>query len=263
MSFELGKVIADHYGPRTAESYDQLAYSHFWAYEEAMRTVAVEWVWAQAALPERGTIRLLDVGAGTGNLSATILKEAGERLKAENRQIGFDVTLFDSSSHMLERARIKLSGGLCERLALSEGRLEVGGWGEGYDLIVTSFALHHLDGEGKKDCLRRLYSALNPKGRLIVLDRMWLERPGVPAEEEAFLRVVASRFYPMVKAKHPEMTLDLLTQVIRQDFERDGDRPSRLQEHLDWMAAIGFSSVRPFYSSFGIAAVSGQRPWEN
>lgn len=102
--------------------------------------------------------RVLDLGGGTGALSATVL---GGLPKAR-------VTVLDVDTAMLAEAR--------RRLAPYEGRVE---FREGSfldplpaaDAVVASLALHHVhDFDAKIDLYRSIHDALVPGGVLVNLD---------------------------------------------------------------------------------------------
>jgi tRNA (cmo5U34)-methyltransferase len=71
----------------------------------------------------------------------------------------------DSSTDMLDIARGQLPAAtfISSRL---EDELPVGP----FDLVVSAFAIHHLDGEAKRDLFRRVAQALSPEGRFAFLD---------------------------------------------------------------------------------------------
>ena len=74
-----------------------------------------------------------------------------------------------------------------------------------FDLVVSAFAIHHLDAAGKAALLRRVASALRPGGRLAYCD--------------------------VVVARHP---------VARPvPLEDNVDRPSSVADQLDWLAKAG------------------------
>ena len=108
---------------------------------------------AQGMGPSRVAV---DLGCGTGDLLATLLKKAGE------------VIGVDSSPRMLELARQRLAGnggsvslriGELEHLPLADGEA---------DFAVASMALHHLSRPQKG--LEEAHRVLSPGGRMMILD---------------------------------------------------------------------------------------------
>jgi tRNA (cmo5U34)-methyltransferase len=111
----------------------------------------------------------------------------------------------DASSEMLERAREVLSA---ERAELRVGRLEDPLPEGPFDVVVSALAVHHLDGPGKADLFTRAREVLAPGGRLVVGD------------------VVV-----------PEDPADAVTPI-----DGDYDKPSTVEEQLEWMREAGFSA---------------------
>jgi tRNA (cmo5U34)-methyltransferase len=104
------------------------------------------------------TAHVLDLGGGTGALSAAVL-EGLPRAR---------VTVLDVDTEMLAEARTRLAG-YGERVAFQEGSfldpLPAA------DAVVASLALHHVhDLEAKTGVYRAIHAALPPGGVLLNLD---------------------------------------------------------------------------------------------
>ncbi|MCY7384044.1 MAG: class I SAM-dependent methyltransferase [Microcoleus sp. CAN_BIN18] len=104
-------------------------------------------------------IKVLDLGAGTGILSALIL-EAFPQAK---------VLAFDMAENMLKICQTNLSA-FQERLTLQQGNFAEDDFGNGYDLVVSSLAIHHLDGARKKTLFKKLFQSMNSGGILLIRD---------------------------------------------------------------------------------------------
>jgi trans-aconitate 2-methyltransferase len=103
-----------------------------------------------ALLAVRPNLHVLDLGCGTGELTA--------RLAAALP--GSDVTGLDSSPAMLERARALARAGLRFEL----GRVEEASGR--YDLVFSNAAIHWV--EDHRALIPRLFALLNPGGQLLV-----------------------------------------------------------------------------------------------
>lgn len=119
-------------------------------YEQALQYTA-QWISPQPG--ETG----LDIGAGTGNLTALLLRE--------------DVQLFavEQSKSMLARCREKLPNVTCKlgnflALPFFEGE---------FDFVATSFAFHHLSGEQQLLALEEIHRVLKPLGRIVITGLMY------------------------------------------------------------------------------------------
>src|SRR5512136_3395242 len=107
-------------------------------------------VWAMEAAEPKPAI--LDIGAGTGLLSAFVLEKFPEAR----------LTLMDISENMLDMARKRFatrSG--TEYIICDYSRSDLGG---PYDLVCSALSIHHLLREDKRRLFGRIFSALNHGG---------------------------------------------------------------------------------------------------
>jgi len=120
--------------------------------------------------------RVLDLGCGTGTLT----------LLAKGTVPGAELVGIDPDADALEIARaksvragleIRFDRGSATALPYPEG---------GFDRVLSSLVLHHLDPEGKRAAAREVYRVLRPGGALHVAD--W-GRPHNPLMRAAFLGV--------------------------------------------------------------------------
>jgi tRNA (cmo5U34)-methyltransferase len=143
-----------HFEP---ERYLELMHEEVPRYEELQEETAR----AAAGVPAR---TILELGVGTG--------ETARRLLARHpaaRLVGID-----ASEAMLAEARRRLP-----EAELSVSRLEEPLPPGPFDLVVSTLAVHHLDGAGKRDLFARVREALRPGGRFILAD---LVVPDDPAD---------------------------------------------------------------------------------
>jgi tRNA (cmo5U34)-methyltransferase len=104
-----------------------------------------------------GVRSILDLGSGTGETSLRVLmKHPKARLIA-----------LDASPDMAERTSERLTGYDAEVVV---GRLEEALPDGPFDLVVSAFAVHHLDADGKALLFARIAEALRPGGRLVLAD---------------------------------------------------------------------------------------------
>lgn len=121
----------------------------------------------------RGTV-VVDLGAGTGSLSLPLAEQ------------GADVTAVDISPAMLERVAEKAAGAGLDRVKCVVARVENFDLPPAsVDLVVSSYALHHLRDADKEALVRAVTRWLRPGGQLIVADMMFGR--GLTARDRAII----------------------------------------------------------------------------
>lgn len=105
------------------------------------------------ALDVRRGHRVLELGCGTGQVTARLLAA------------GAEVVAVDALPDMLLGARRRAPGATFFQDDVMQA--DIGG---DYDRVVLSFVLHNFDSEGRARLLRRAAAALAPSGRIGVLD---------------------------------------------------------------------------------------------
>jgi tRNA (cmo5U34)-methyltransferase len=135
--------------------------------------------------------RVLELGTGTGETAVRVLA----------KHPGAHLTAIDSSRAMLERARERLPD-----TDLREARLEDPLPAGPFDLVVSVLAVHHLNGDGKRDLFTRVAQVSH---NFVMGDVIVPERP-----EDAVIEI-------------------------------DGvyDTPSTIAEQLAWLDEAGFTTT--------------------
>jgi trans-aconitate methyltransferase len=130
-------------------------------FEQARLRPALELLARVPQLPDERAPRIVDLGAGTGNMAPAFLQ----------RWPDAHVTFVDSSASMLERARADHAAlAAAGRLAYSQADFEAFALAEDepLDLIFSNAALHWVSADAHKTLLPRLLSLLKPGGVLAV-----------------------------------------------------------------------------------------------
>jgi tRNA (cmo5U34)-methyltransferase len=179
-------------------------------------------VWAmEADTPEPA---VLDVGAGTGLMSAFLLEKfPGARL-----------TLMDISENMLAMARQRFASRPETRyMTCDYSCSELGG---PYDIICSALSIHHLEYEDKRRLFSRIYTALKPGGVFVNADQ-------ADGETQYFRQQYLEYWNeflksgPMTEAQHAEI-------LKRRDTL---DKNEKLSTQLAWLCEAGFSDVDVVY----------------
>ena len=179
-------------------------------------------VWAaESAGPEPA---ILDIGAGTGLLSAYMLQKFPQA----------HLTLVDIAENMLDMARQRFAGRDNTRFVVSD--YSSGDLGGPYDIACSALSIHHLDTEDKRRLFRRVFSALKPGGMFVNADQADGETPYF---RERYLEYWNEflRSGPMTEGQHREI-------LKRRDTL---DRNEKLTDQLAWLREAGFTDVDVVY----------------
>lgn len=114
-------------------------------------------VWV--AKTDRKAPDILDIGAGTGLLSAFFLQKFPDAT----------FTLMDIAENMLEVAKERFrERGRIRYVVCDYSKADLGG---PYDIICSALSIHHLETNDKRQLFHRVFSALRPGGIFINADQ--------------------------------------------------------------------------------------------
>ena len=120
----------------------------------------------------REGVSVLDLGCGTGKLTARIL------------EAGHPVIAVDFSGQMLQAAAHNAPGATFVQGELAQVPDLLAG--QTFDCIIAVYALHHLPDAEKYALLTALREHLNPEGVIVLGDVSFPERDGLEAVREAY-----------------------------------------------------------------------------
>ena len=167
---------------------------------------------------------ILDIGAGTGLMSAYLLEKFPQA----------DLTLVDIAEKMLEMARQRFFGREHTRYRVSDySTADLGG---PYDLACSALSIHHLEAEEKRRLFHRIFAALKPGGMFVNADQADGETPYF---RERYLEYWNGflKNGPMTESQHAEI-------LKRRDTL---DKNERLSDQLTWLREAGFVDVDVVY----------------
>lgn len=196
---------------------------------------------------------LVELCPGEGLLSRALLE----------RFPGCRVLALDGSAEMRARTRATCAAH-GDRLTVAAFDLAARDWrgfAEPPHAVVSSLAVHHLDGAQKRALFRDLAAALAPGGVLVIAD---LVRP----PDDRGLAVAAQQWDEAVRARALALdgTLGAFAAFRRLGWNYfrnpDGepiDKPSSLAEQLAWLAEAGFVAVDCHWLLAGHAIFGGRK----
>ena len=167
--------------------------------------------------------RVLDLGCGDGRLTAVVL---------EARPSVEEVVAVDRSAPMLDLARAHFAGD--DRVTVRAGDMEesIAPLGR-FDVVVSGFAIHHLEDLRKRALFAEVVDALNPGGAFVNLE------------------VVASAT--------PERHVDFIAAIGRTADDPE-DRLAPIDAQLAWMREAGMTNVDCLWRWRGFAVLAGEAP---
>src|SRR5215203_1457391 len=204
-------------------------------------------------IPVPGDGLLVDLCCGEGLLSQALL----ERFPRAR------VLALDLSPAMLERARARLAAH-GDRFATRRFDLADRSWRrfpEPVRAFVSSLAIHHLDGEGKRELYRDLAAALAPGGAAVIADLVEPATPGARAlAARSWDEAVRRRAFELAGHLGPYEEFQRQRWNLYAETEPDPiDRPSPLFDQLRWLAEAGLAGVDVFWMKAGHAVFGGVR----
>jgi tRNA (cmo5U34)-methyltransferase len=214
---------------RTAATYDAARARLIPPYQRFYST-------AVALIPfePRSAIRVLDLGAGTGLLSAFV------RESFPNAHLH----LVDMVETMLDRARQRLGSKDIEYTVSNYGDDPIQGQ---WNAIVSALSIHHLTDDGKRDLFRRIHAALVPGGVFVNAEQVAGHTPELTRRYHqqwlAQIRDCGATDQEIADAEY-RMTADLCASV---------------EDQLAWMRASGFADADCWFKEGRFAVMSGTR----
>lgn len=225
MNIPSAQIVFD----RTAATYDAARARLIPPYDRFYAT-------AVALLPfdPSAEIRVLDLGAGTGLLSAFV------RERFPNARL----TLVDVAESMLDRARQRMGNDGVEFAVYDYGRAPISG---DWNAIVSALSIHHLEDEAKRNLFRRIYAALLPGGVF------------VNAEQVAGPTAELTRLYHEQWLKQIRERGATEQEIADAEYRMQADRCSSVEDQLAWMREAGFNDADCWLKEGRFAVMSGSR----
>ncbi len=196
---------------------------------DALYTTAVDALTFAGDAPRR----ILDLGAGTGLLSALVRRT----------NPGAKLVLLDGAPAMLERARDVVG----EPATFCVGDLRDALPSGPFDAVVSALAIHHLDDAAKRALFARAHSVLAPNGVFVNAEQV-----AAPTE------TLEQRY----RAWHQQSSLELgatPADWLAAEQRMQLDRCSSIDEQTSWLKDAGFVDVDCLFKHYRFAVLFARR----
>jgi tRNA (cmo5U34)-methyltransferase len=231
-------VLSRQHFDLMADQYDELFITHMHAYDTTH-----EMILTMLPFPKEHTLRVLELGVGTGNLTSKVLDRF-----PQSTVVGYDL-----SSEMLARARAKLAP-VGARVQIHEGDISQVAFPGPFDAVISAIAVHHVPSPAKPILFHRLYDALRPGGILVLGDAFQAATP-----------TLGERYRDLSTAALAQQGITgtpVYDAYRRRNSQPSGGSSTSLQKYLLWMQQARFVNVDCVWKHFGRAVVYGERPTE-
>ncbi len=176
---------------------------------------------------------ILELGVGTGLLAQELLRAFP---KAR-------LTAIDFSPKMIERASKKLSR-FKGRLELVEGDFYETPFPRGQELVISSYAIHHLEDMQKAQLFEKISDVL-------VDDGLFINGDCVVSPNERFDRLQNQCWLDAMYER--EATQEEIDQTVHDYYEYD--IPATVDDQIGWLGRAGFSEAECLWRNFGTALI--------
>ena len=195
-------------------------------------------------------LQALDIGVGTGYFTAKFLEAFPLA----------SVHALDGAEAMIELARERL-GRRQQNVMFSVGDFRDLGRilaGQRFDVVFSSYALHHLARNEKRSVVRDAVSLLRPGGWLLNADLVVAESARLEERiQDIRLRGIVQR----AATGDPRFAdYDTTRRYLDEMEAEEGDQPITLEEDLLVLREAGLEDVAAFWLEYREAVTGGRRP---
>jgi len=180
--------------------------------------------------------RVLDLGAGTGLLSAALADALPDA----------ELVLLDEAPGMLDQARARLAGA-GDRVSFVVASMQ-DPWPAGdFDVVASSLAIHHLEDADKRRLFARIRSVLRPGGAFVNAEQV----AGPSAATDA---LNAARW-----GVHVAAAGITAAQRAEADARMAQDRCAPVEDQVRWLREAGFAEADCVFKAWRFAVYAGWR----
>ena len=195
-------------------------------------------------------LQALDLGIGTGYFTELFLSEY-----PNSRVVGVD-----GAEAMVSLAKARLSCRSCQvdfRVGDFRSLERLGVCSEVFDVVYSSYALHHLNREEKRALIEQVFGLLRSPGWFVNADLIIAESPQI---EERIQEMRVNGIVKRAEGRDPRFQDAASTRRFLDELEQtDGDQPQTLQTDLEIMRNAGIHGASVLWLEYREAVLAGQR----
>ena len=196
------------------------------------------------------SLRALDLGVGTGVFSKQLLE------KYANSK----VVAIDGAASMLELAKSRL-GGLSQRVewVLSDFRTMSTTVirPDTFDVVISSYALHHLNAQEKLAVLKSVVRAIKPGGWFLNADLVMAEAPNLERRiQEIRVKAITDRAPAQDKRFY---STDATKQFLDDLEATEQDQPQTLNQDMRILRESGITNAEVFWKEYREVVIGGSK----
>lgn len=199
-------------------------------------------------LPHAQALKVLDLGVGTGAFSLRILE----------RYLNSEVVGIDGSLSMLELANVRLREFshrvelvMSDFRAIPETLLNP----NAFDVVISSYALHHLDAHEKLAVLRSVVPAIRPGGWFLNADLVVADTPDIEKRIQEIRVEAVTQRAPVHDRRFcsPAATRQYLEELE----EVEQDQPQTLTEDIRVLRESGIKNAEVLWKELREVVIGG------
>ena len=195
-------------------------------------------------------LRALDLGVGTGVFSKRFLE----------KYVISKVVAIDGAASMLELAKSRL-GELTQRVewVLSDFRTMSATVirPDTFDVVISSYALHHLNAQEKLAVLKPVVRAIKPGGWFLNADLVMAEAPNV---ERRIQEIRVKAITDLAPAQDKRFYSTDATRQFLDDLEAtEQDQPQTLNQDMRILRESGITNAEVFWKEYREVVIGGSK----
>lgn len=184
----------------------------------------------------KNELNIMDLGMGTGKLALMILS------KFEKSRI----TGIDFSKKMISKSKAKLSY-FGNRFEAKEGDFNELEFGNDFDAVVSSIAIHNNTDENKKKLFKKIYNSLNENGVFINGDFIkYTDKIEQKRQDQLYRLFLEENLYGH------ELQI-----WLEHAFEQDV--PATIDKQFEWLKEAGFKEPKILWHCKNLAIYSAKK----